>query len=145
MGEFLKTYRGIILLQFILYFVGSILEPLTIPVLAGVYIYWMATEQDRMLLITLLVILIMGDSRAYYFSYYKNLRIVCILLVSIYTMTLMFRGKIKFRSLILGVVPFFLIALLGGLRSPSIGVSLSKMISYFLLIFLTLHFFPYLI
>ncbi|MEO0580850.1 MAG: O-antigen ligase family protein [Bacteroidota bacterium] len=105
----------------------------------------MAKEQDKMLLITLLVLLIMGDSRAYYFSHYKNLRIVCILLLSIYTMVLMFRGKIKFRPLILGVVPFFLVALLGGLRSPSIGVSLSKMISYFLLIFLTLHFFPYLI
>ncbi|MEL6842726.1 MAG: O-antigen ligase family protein [Bacteroidota bacterium] len=92
-----------------------------------------------------MIILIMGDSRAYYFSYYKNLRIVCILLVSIYTIILMTRGKLKFRPLLLGVLPFFLVALLGGLRSPSLGVSLSKMISYFLLIFLTLHFFPYLI
>ncbi|MEL6635032.1 MAG: hypothetical protein AAFQ83_26445, partial [Bacteroidota bacterium] len=105
----------------------------------------MAKEQDKMLMITLLVLLIMGDSRAYYFSYYKNLRVVCILLLSIYTISLMTGGKIKFRPLILGVLPFFIVALLGGLRSPSIGVSISKMVSYFLLIFLTLHFFPYLI
>ncbi|MEL6134673.1 MAG: hypothetical protein AAFR59_15030, partial [Bacteroidota bacterium] len=113
MREFFQTYRGVFFLQVILYVVGSILEPLTIPVLGGVYLYWIAKEKDRQLLITLLIILIMGDSRAYYFSYYKNLRIVCILLVSIYTITLMTKGKIKFRPLLLGVLPFFLVALLG--------------------------------
>ncbi len=91
----------------------------------------------------LILILILGDSRAHYFDYVKNLRIVAILVVGGLTINEIANGKYQFRSLFLWAIPFFIIALFGGLRSPSIGTSLSKMVSYFLLLVVTLHYIPY--
>ncbi|MCI4668422.1 MAG: O-antigen ligase family protein [Bacteroidia bacterium] len=68
-----------------------------------------------------------------------------ILFVFLRTLSLMSAGKISFRKIFLLIIPFFIVAFLGGLRSPNIGLSMAKMISYLLLIFAVLHFIPYMI
>lgn len=145
MKEFFSTYRGIWLFLPILYVIGSTFAPLAILPVLVVGVYWVVKGKDEHLLIFLLIVLIMGDSREWQLAFFKSLRIVMILLLFIRCINLISAGMIKFRRVFLLAIPFFIVATLGGLRSPQIGLSLAKMISYLLLIFAVLHFIPYML
>ena len=141
--KFLTDYSAVIGAFVGLYLLGNLFAPLSWLVGLGIMAYWAAKGKDDYLVIMLILILVMGDSRAYYFSHVKNLRIVAILVIGIRTFAEISHGKYRFRAVFLWCIPFFIVALIGGLRSPSLGTSISKMISYFLLIVVVLHYLPY--
>lgn len=128
---------------FLLFLLGNVFAPLAWLTGLGIITAWAVNRKDDYLVIILILILIMGDSRANYFEFVKNLRIVAILVVGIKTFVDIGQKKYKYRSVFLWSIPFFLIAFLGGFRSPSLGTSMSKMVSYFLLLLVTIHYIPH--
>jgi hypothetical protein len=140
---FLRQYRSVLGAFALLYLLGNAFAPAALLLLAVIMVRWMQQGRDDYLIIMLLIILIMGDSRAYYFDYVKNLRIVAIMILGVRTFVQIGQGKYAFRSLLYLSIPFFVVAFLGGLRSPTIGTSLSKLVSYFLLLVVTMHYLPY--
>ena len=143
MLEVLKRYKPVLIAFAVLYVVGNAFAPASWLLLAVIMLRWWQQGRDDYLIIMLLIILIMGDSRAYYFGYVKNLRIVAILVLGIRTFAQVNQGKYKVRPLLWLSLPFFFIALLGALRSPAMGTSFSKLVSYFLLLVVALHYLPY--
>ncbi|MDX2283760.1 MAG: O-antigen ligase family protein [Bacteroidia bacterium] len=142
--DFLRRYFGILLGFGLLYVAGNLFEPLSYLLLLGIMAFWALQGKERHLLLMLLLILILGDSREWTLFFVKNLRIVAILFLGGWTVLGMARRQYRFNPMILGALPFFAVATLGGLLSPEPASSLSKMVSYFLLLFVALHYLPYL-
>lgn len=141
--DFVFKYGAVFVVLVFLFILGNIFLPLSWLALGLFLAFWIYKGRDDFLIVMLLVILILGDSREDYFFFVKNLRIVAILLVGLRSLFQIGQGKYHFRRIFLWSIPFFIIALLGGLRSPSVGTSMSKMVSYLLLIIITLHYIPY--
>ncbi|MEO1450010.1 MAG: hypothetical protein AAFV07_10815, partial [Bacteroidota bacterium] len=144
MLRFFKRHTALFALLPLIHVAGNAFEPLSYLLVIGIMGVWMARGKDRLLLILLLFILVMGDSRAYFFLYFKNLRIIAILLVGLRTFLLIGQGKAFFSRLLYLTIPFFFIATIGIFLSPVKGTAFAKMFSYFLLLVIALSWFPYL-
>ena len=140
---FIKTYSQILFILPILYITGNIFAPLGILVLFLIMTGWISNQKYDHAIILTFIILIMGDSRSADFLFVKNLRIVAIIVLGLQTIFDLMKGRYPFKKVFLLSIPFWIIAILGGLRSPEVGTSISKMISYFLLLLIGLHFFDY--
>ncbi len=145
MLQFLRETKSIYFLFIGLYLVSQVFIPLSWVIGALVGLVWVIRKNDRLLILGLVAVLIMGDNRMWHLGFFKNLRIVMILLAFLHCLILIGKGEIKFRPLFLLCIPFFVIAFFGGLRSPEPGLSLAKMFSYLLLIFAVIHYIPYLL
>ncbi len=143
MLTYLRTYSSIFLLFPLIYVGGNLFEPISYLILMISMGFWMSKGQDNVVIIAMLFILILGDSRAYDLLFMKNLRILGILLITFRTVYEIAKGKYRFNYLILFALPFFVISFFGSLRNPQIGTSMAKMFSYFFLLFIVLHYFPH--
>lgn len=143
MREFLKTYRQVIFVLPILYIAGNIFGPLGMLLLFIIMTGWLRNKKFDHAIILTFIILIMGDNRASDFEFVKNLRIVAIVVLGLQTIFDLIKGRYPFQKIILLSIPFWIIATLGGFLSPSVAISLSKMVSYLLLLLVALHFLPY--
>ncbi|MEO0896476.1 MAG: O-antigen ligase family protein [Bacteroidota bacterium] len=143
MRKFLSDYISLITGFIVLVLLGNTIPFLGIgwgTILGLIYFFG---RKDKELFLFLVVVLIMGDSRLWYLQYFKPLRIVLILMVFFRCLGLITSGKLKFRKVILYTIPFFIVAIAGGFLSPNIPLSMSKMISYFCLLFAVIHLVPY--
>ena len=143
MLQFLHTYRSIFLIFPVLFVAGNLFEPLSYLLLLVMMLYWVGNGQDNVMIIAMLFILILGDSRSPSLDFMKNLRILAILMLAMRSMYDMVTGKYRFNRLLLYSLPFFIVAIAGGLLNPRIGTSMAKMLSYFFLLMLALNYFPY--
>ncbi|MEM7509436.1 MAG: O-antigen ligase family protein [Bacteroidota bacterium] len=117
--------------------------------LANVYLIllglvWIQKRKDKELFILFLLILTLGDSRMLMFQFIKGLRPILLILLSVRTLGLLSLRRIKFDLAYLILLPFLFVALLGVFRSPVVGASLTRMLSYAFFVFMVLHYLPYL-
>lgn len=143
MRKFLSTYRSLFLIYPVLYITGNIFEPLSYVVLLAMMVYWISKGEDRILILAMIFILILGDNRSPNLLFFKNLRILAILVLTLRSFFDIATKKYHFNPHILISLPFFVIALIGSFSSPTPGTAIAKMISYFFLLFLALNYFPY--
>ncbi|MDX1909092.1 MAG: O-antigen ligase family protein [Bacteroidia bacterium] len=143
MRKFIGTYSSIFFALPLLFFTGNIFEPLSYPVLLIFMLFWSYRDQDSHMILMLLLILILGDSREYQLFFVKNLRIIAILIVFFRTLVMMGAGRIRLNPYYLYILPFMVIAILGAFRNPEFVTSISKMISYLMLLFVAIHYLPY--
>lgn len=125
------------------FILGNIFAPLSYGLLFLVMSFWLIKGKHETAVIALVLILAMGDSRMPSMEFDKTLRIIAILMIGIQTIVDLLRKKYRFRRVMLASIPFFIVAIIGGLRSPEIGTSLSKMVSYFLILLVAFHYLPY--
>ncbi|MEZ4825548.1 MAG: O-antigen ligase family protein [Bacteroidia bacterium] len=143
MRAFIRKYRHLFLLVPVFYILGNIFAPLTYVLLFFVMSFWLIKGKHETAVIALILILAMGDSRMPGMEFDKTLRIIAILLIGVQTIVDLIKRKYAFRKVMLMSIPFFLVAIVGGLRSPEPGTSLSKMVSYFLILLVAFHYLPY--
>lgn len=143
MRRFLATYRSLIWALIPLYIVGNLFAPLSLLLYLILLSIWAYKGKDHVLIIALVVSLVLGDSRQETLLFVKNLRIVGVIFIGIRSIWDLFRKKYAFNSLFWLCVPFLTVAFAGVMRSPNIAISFSKTVSYGLLLFLALHYFPY--
>ncbi|WNJ19269.1 O-antigen ligase family protein [Pontibacter sp. G13] len=140
---FLQTHRGFLLVLAAAFFLGKIVAPLGMGILMIAAMVWLFQGKSSYLALLLMFVLLWGDSRTRSLLFFKPMRIALILTCTVHSIRLIAAKKIKFQSIILTTIPFFIIAVLGVFKSPSPVVSFSKMISYFCLLFTALHHFQY--
>jgi len=139
---FLRTYGSLWGIFFLIHLLGIWYAPLAWLVTALIFSVFLARGKHTHLIIFLLIILIMGDSRAWYFDYFKNMRVIGLLIVGMYTLGKLFSKAYSLKRIFLLSLPFFAVAFVASFRNPSIGTSFSKALSYLLLLLVVFHYLP---
>lgn len=96
-------------------------------------------KKDVTVLFTLLVIFILGDSRYWPLQFVKPLRTVILLLVFFKSLTELAQGKYRFKTYFLLLIPFFILSLISAFRGYEPILSISKSVSYVLVLFIAIH------
>ena len=144
MINFLSRYSEFFFLFLPIWFIaGNLFSPLSLGVLFFFLVLWKNRGLDHFLIITLFLVLILGDSRAQSFQFIKDCRILVVgflFLVSCFEIN---KGKYPLHNLFFSFLPFFFIAILSFAASPVLPTSVQKTTSYFFLIFTVLHYLRY--
>ena len=127
----------------VLYIAGNIFAPLAYLIFAGFLVYFVKEKEDHHLILALLIVLILGDSRESELNFVKQLRVICIMFLGVVSFIDLTKRKYRFNNLFLLVIPFYLIAIAGAFRNFSFGTSFSKATSYVLLLFVGFHYLDY--
>jgi len=141
--EFIKRYYPIFFTSIILFFTGNIAEPISYVILIVVVVYWQITDRPHLYVMMAFVLLIFGDSRLPQLAFVKNLRYIIIIMLSVQVLRDLLSKKYSYNPLLNWAIPFFLLSSLSLFLSPSPVLSFSKMVSYYLLLFVTLHLLQY--
>lgn len=143
MIRFLRTYSSLFICILFLLISGTVFGPLSIPVYLFFLVFWAFRKQHIHIILSMILILVMGDSLEWYLQFFKNLRIVAIMFAAMITIFDLFRRKYKFEAIMWLSLPFWIVSLIGVFRSPVAILSFSKMVSYLLLIMVVLHYIQY--
>lgn len=140
---FIRKYLGFIsiILLTILFAITS--TTTAIVFFTVCFLYWMYKGWNHYLILGLLIVLILGDSRLSTLQFMKSIRYITIGLLFIQTTSDILNGKYQLNPIMGWALPFFIIAATGATLSPQIGLSLSKLISYLFLIYIVLQYFYY--
>lgn len=117
--------------------------PLCYVLVAGLMAFWAYKRRDEHLIIFLLLILVLGDSRQPGLQFVKNLRILCMVFLALISMWGLLRKEYALYPPFLLSIPFFLSASVSGLFSPNPILSYSKLISYFFMLLVVFHYLQY--
>lgn len=143
MKEFLTHNAPVFFSCLILLMLGNIHPVLGSVVLAVIMFAWAIRERNNWLLLLFASILILGDSRLYFFLPFKGMRYVAISILFLKTVYDIARGRYRVNRLLLLSIPFFIVAIFGVIVSPVKVISISKTISYFFLLLICLSFVPH--
>lgn len=127
----------------LLYILGNIFAPLSYVLFALAIIGLALRKKHHQIIIFLLIIFIIGDSRQLTVFFFKEMRTIVLLILTMITFGDLLSGKYKFRRLFLLLVPFYILSLMAAARNFEPALSISKATSYFLLIFVAMHYFNY--
>lgn len=127
----------------ILHVLGNIHTSLSMVAFFIFCLYMLAKGRDNVIIMAFILVIIFGDSRKYYWSFFKDLRIITILAMAIATTRDLMNGKYQFRPLFTVVIIFTLLAFISLSESPVVGTAFQKTISYSLLLFVALHYWNY--
>ena len=108
-------------------------------------IYWYSQRKQHFFVIAFLFVLIAADANASVMNFQANLRIPILFFLMFFSLEALYRGLFGIKKIFFYTLPFFIIAFSVILLSPTPIMSLAKTVSYFFLIFISLHYFPYLI
>lgn len=139
--EFVGRYRSLWGLLGVLFVLGNVHPALGIVALTAFVLQRMRRGDHQLLIFTLVVIFILGDSRVGSLQFVKPLRTVILLLLFFQTVADLVQRRYPFRRLTLLLVPFFILSALVSVRNPSPILSFSKALSYVLIIFVAMHYF----
>ncbi len=89
----------------------------------------------------MLITLAIGDSRMSYFQFFKNIRMILLIMVAIYTVYEFRNNRYKLNANFLYFMPFVSVAVLAMISSPLLSLAVNKTISFVLLYFVALHYF----
>lgn len=143
LSDFLTRYSNLWSLLFLLFFLGNVATPLAILPLMVFVIIHLRRGNHQLLIMTLLVIFILGDSRVGSLQFVKPLRSIILLLLFARTMADLIQRRYALRRISFLLIPFFLLSAVVAFRNPSPVLSFSKALSYVLIIFVAIHYFDY--
>ncbi|MEM7367601.1 MAG: O-antigen ligase family protein [Bacteroidota bacterium] len=124
----------------ILYILGNVHTALSMVAFLFLCFNFLAKGRDNVLIVSFLFIIIFGDSRQTELAFFKDLRIVGILVMMIATIRDLIKRKYRFRPLAFIVILFTILAFLSISQSPIKGTAVQKTISYSFLLFIVLHY-----
>lgn len=102
--------------------------------------YLLYKNKHDSMLIFMLVVLTMGDSRMYYFRFFKNIRMILLIMVSLYTIYEFRTMRYKLNGNFLYFLPFVSVSLLAMVSAPSMSLAVNKTIAFVMLYFVGLHY-----
>jgi O-antigen ligase len=140
---FLRQYSALLLGLALLYVSGRAFEPLSYAVLLIFSLRQFARKREDVLILLMMSIFILGDSRLWTLFFFKNLRIVMVLILTVKTLLDLFRRKYPLHPLTWVALLFYLLSAAVVARNPEPFLSFQKATSYFLLLFVVLHFLTY--
>ena len=143
MKAFLKKYRSILIAIPILFVLGNIFFPLAAIYYIGMLINYAQKRQDTHLIICLLVTFTLADNRWGYLNFIMPLRVIITVFLGLKTIKDLIDRKYKLSPLFFLVCIFYFLSIIGAFRNYSFATSFSKATSYFLLLFVSLHYFNY--
>ena len=103
--------------------------------------YLLYKNKHDSIVVFILIALTLGDSRMSYFQFFKNIRMVLLIMVAIYSIYEFRTNRYKLNANFLYFTPFVSVALLAMISSPMLSLAINKTISFVLLYFVTLHYF----
>ncbi len=137
-----KRYRLLFLLLLpVLFVAGNAAVPLGMVVIGVFFGYCVYQNRHDTILLLFTIILIMGDSRQGWMLFSKTLRSEMLILITILTVFELWKGRYKFNSQFVTLLPFLMISFLALSFSPLLGLGFTKTISFSLLYFCVLHYF----
>lgn len=119
---------------------GMVVGPVGLVVTAIATIFFLQKGRHDSLILLFVLILVLGDSRMVNLQFIKPLRIELMVILSVYAIWEMRTGAYQFSKYFLYFLPFLLVAFLGLIFSPILGLAISKTISFALLYFVCLHY-----
>jgi len=125
--------------------ISSILvPPAAIAVLVLGSFYFIHKGRYEYVITTFILVIVLGDNLWPQLKFYGVLRVVELIVLSIFSAMIVFRYDKGFDKRILLFIPFFIISLLSSyIFSPSFAPSVARSISYFLLIFSVFTYFRF--
>ncbi|GAB4428675.1 MAG: hypothetical protein OHK0039_47230 [Bacteroidia bacterium] len=141
MTAFLRKYRSLLLVLPVLHVVGNAAAPLALLLFGVFCLMQAARKRHDVLLLTTLVIFILGDSRLWYIQWPKNMRMIILMLMAAITIIDLARGIYKLRPVMWVATVFYLLSIIVSVRNFDPGLSFSKATSYYLLLFVAVHYF----
>ena len=145
MGDFLRKYSELFFFIPVWLLVGAIFMPAGVFVVFITLAYWYSRKKYEYFIISFILFLILADSRASGLSFHQSLRIPFLTYIMFFAVEAIYRGVYGIRKIFFYAIPFFFVATMCVFRSPTIEISFAKTISYFFLIFVVIHYFPYII
>ena len=143
MGSFLRRYSQLLLFVPIWMIAGSIHPVIGYGAAFLSMIYWYAEGKQNFFIIAFIFVLILSDSTSSKVSFNSSLRIPILFFMMFFALEAVYRGKIKIQKIYFYSIPFFVIAFTMILFSPTPTMAFAKTVSYFILIFIVIHYFPY--
>lgn len=144
MKQFIQKYSLLFFIFFPIWFiVGNIFAPISLVILFVYLIFLYRRGADLEIILLLFIILILGDSRSPIFQYVKPARVLITVFIFILSLIDLKIGIYKLKKIYLWLVPFLLVSITGLFASPDIVTAITKTISYFLIIFIAIHYISY--
>lgn len=140
MIKFTSKYRDLFWSLPIMYILGNLFAPLSYVLFLFLSIVWYRKRKHDHLIISLLLILILGDSREFSLFFVKNLRAVMISFLALVTIWELIKKRYTIQPIFLLCIPFFISAAFSNFRSPAIAFCYSKWLSYLFLFFVVFHY-----
>ncbi len=126
-------------------FVGAIFAPAGYLLVFGTLIYWYTRQKYEFFIIAFILFLILADARSSGLGFVQSLRIPLLFFLMFFALEAMYRGVFGVKKLFFYSLPFFATAFFCLLFSPVFAMGFAKTASYFFLIFIVLHYWPYII
>ena len=137
-----KRYRLLFFVLLpLLIFAGNAATPLAMVVLGIGVLYFLYQGRHDAIIITFIIILVLGDSRQGWLQFAKPLRVELLIMITLITISELWRGFYRFNSLFLPFLPFLVISVLALSFSPLLDVGSIKTVSFAMLYFCVLHYF----
>ena len=115
-------------------------QPFATLIIAIVFLVQRKKGNPAYLIILYLIILILGDSRQYILLFSKDLRVVCLILFTLFTISDLLKRRYSFNPLFLWVIPFFILSIFAIPGNPAPGSAFLKSISYLMMLFVACHY-----
>ncbi|HKJ34347.1 MAG TPA: O-antigen ligase family protein [Balneolales bacterium] len=145
MFEIIKD-NGVFYLVFLpILIISSVIVPVSaIAVLIIGSFYFVHKERYDYIITVFILIIVLGDNLWPELEVYSVLRVVELILISIFSSIIIFRYDKGIDRRILFFIPFFFVGLISSyLYSPDMAASVSRAISYFLLVFSVFTYFRF--
>lgn len=118
---------------------GNLFAPLNFLIIPIAIFFFAGRKQYNLILILVLILFFLGDSREATLQFIKSLRAIAMISVFIVSVFDLLNEKYKLNRVVLHLIPFFFFSLLCLIWSPSPQIGLFKTVSYFLLFFNSFH------
>lgn len=105
----------------------------------AVFLFYYQGRHDSIILLFVLILL-MGDSRQGWLQFAKPLRVEMLIIITLITLSELWRGFYRFNSLFFLFIPFLFISVLALSFSPLLDVGTIKTVSFTMLYFVMLHY-----
>ena len=107
--------------------------------------YWYSRRKYEYFIISFILFLILADARSSGLGFNQSLRIPFLFFLMFFSVERIYRRAYGVKKVFFYSIPFFLVSVMCLFRSPTLGMAFAKTVSYFLLVFVVVHYFPYII
>lgn len=145
MRKFLVKYAELLFFLPIWYICGSVHEVLGYITVFLTLIYWYSQRRHHFFLMSFFFVTVMADGATSGMGFAANLRIPILFFIMFFAVEAFYRGSYGIKSIYFASFPFFIVAFLSLLNSPTFILGFAKTVSYFFLVFIIIHYLPYII
>ena len=106
-------------------------------------IYWYTEGKQHYFIMAFIFVLVMADSHSSKMNFQANLRIPILFFLMFFALEAFYRGKFGLKKVFFDSLPFFFVAFVVIINSPTPTMAFAKTISYLFLLFIVTHYLPY--